>query len=96
MWASFLPLFPDRSERFSLRNFDPEPARLFAAGCAEREGLTAENLEQFLDRVVEYSEGNPGAMLEMTRMANAPKYSHKNHIKITPLYIDYKIAMVSQ
>ena len=91
-----LPLFPDRAERFALRNFDPEIARRFAAGCAEREGLTAENLEQFLDRVVEYSDGNPGAMLQMIRMAKAPKYFHENQIKITPLYIDYRIAMVSQ
>ena len=85
-----LRLFPDRAERFALRNFDPEITRRFAAGYAEREGLTAENLEQFLDRVVEYSDGNPGAMLQMIRMAKAPKYSHENQIKITPLYIDYK------
>ena len=91
-----LPLFPDRAERFALRNFDAEIARRFAAGCAEREGLTAENIEQFLNRVVEYSEGNPGAMLQMIRMAKAPQYSHQNQIKITPLYIDYRIAMVSQ
>jgi DNA polymerase III delta prime subunit len=91
-----LPLFPDRAERFALRNFDPEMARRFAAGCAERDGLTAKNIEQFLDRVVEYSDGNPGAVLQMIRMAKAPKYSHENQIKITPLYIDYRIAMVSQ
>ncbi|MGA3315614.1 MAG: AAA family ATPase [Candidatus Korobacteraceae bacterium] len=91
-----LPLFPDRAERFALRNFDPEVARRFAAGCAEREDLTAENIEQFLDRVVEYSDGNPGAMLQMIRMAKAPRYSQENRIKITPLYIDYRIAMVSQ
>ena len=91
-----LPLFPDRAERFALRNFDPEMARRFAAGCAERDGSTAENIEQFLDRVVEYSDGNPGAVLQMIRMAKAPKYSHENQIKITPLYIDYRIAMVSQ
>ncbi len=91
-----LPLFPDRAERFALRNFDPEVARRFATACAEREGLTADNVEQFLNRVVEYGEGNPGAMLQMIRMAKAPKYSHQNQIKITPLYIDYRIAMVSQ
>ncbi|MFZ0914807.1 MAG: ATP-binding protein [Candidatus Korobacteraceae bacterium] len=91
-----LPLFPDRAERFALRSFDPEIARRFAAACAEREGLTADNVEQFLNRVVEYGEGNPGAMLQMIRMAKAPKYSHENQIKITPLYIDYRIAMVSQ
>ena len=35
-------------------------------------------------------------MLQMIRMAKAPKYAHENQIKITPLYIDYRIAMVSQ
>jgi hypothetical protein len=91
-----LPLFPDRAERFALRNFDPEVARRFALACAEREGLRAGNIEQFLNRIVEYSAGNPGAMLQMIRMAKAPKYSHQNQIKITPLYIDYRIAIVSQ
>jgi hypothetical protein len=91
-----LPLFPDRAEKLLLRNFDPEVARHFAAGYAEREGLTAVNLNQFLNRVVEYSAGNPGAILRLIQMAKAPKYSHENQIKITPLYIDYKIAMVSQ
>jgi hypothetical protein len=91
-----LPLFPDRAERFALRNFDPQIARCFAAACAEREGLTAENVEQFLDKVVEYSDGNPGAVLQMIHMAKAPKYSHENQIKITPLYIDYRIERVSQ
>jgi hypothetical protein len=91
-----LRLFPDRAERFALRNFDPDPARRFATACAEREGLTAENREQFLDRVVEYSDGNPGAVLQMIRMAKAPKYCQENQIKTTPLYIDYRIAMVSQ
>ena len=71
-----LPLFPDRAEKFALRNFDPEFARLFAAGCAAREGLTAENLDQFLDRTVEFTGGNPGAMLRLIQMAKAsPKYS---------------------
>jgi hypothetical protein len=47
-----LPLFPDRKEKFGVRNFDPETAPLFAAACAEREGLIAENLAQFLDKIV--------------------------------------------
>jgi DNA polymerase III delta prime subunit len=91
-----LPLFPDRSERFSLQNFDSESGRRFAAVCAEREGITAKNIEQFLDRVVEYTDGNPGAVLQMIRMAKAPKYLHESQIKIAPLFIDYRIAMVSQ
>lgn len=91
-----LPLFPDRTEKFGVRNFDPDTAHLFAAVCAEREGLIAENLAQFLDKIVEYSDGNPGAMLKMIHLARDPKYFHGNQIKITPLYIDYKIAMISQ
>jgi len=90
-----LPLFPDRAERFALRNFDPEAARLFAAGCAEAEGLSAENLPQFLDKVVDFSDGNPGAILQMIHMATNPKYCHEDQIKVTPLYIDYKLATVS-
>jgi hypothetical protein len=91
-----LPLFPERAEKVSLRNLDPELALCFAAGRAEGEGVTAENLNQFLNRVVEYSTGNPGAILRLIQMAKAPKYVRENQIKITPLYIDYKIAMVSQ
>ena len=91
-----LPLFPNRSERLALRNFDPAIARLFAATIAERERVTADNLGRFLHQIVEYSDGNPGAILQMIRMAKAPKYAHDNHIKITPLYLDYKIATVTQ
>jgi hypothetical protein len=91
-----LPLFPDRTEKLGVRNFDPETARLFATACAERQGVAADNLAQFLDKVVEYSDGNPGAILQMTCLAKNPKYSHENQIKITPLYIDYRIARVSQ
>jgi len=91
-----LPLFPDRSERLELRNFDPETARRFAAVVAQREGLTADNLNQFLDRIVEYSDGNPRAILQMTRMAKDPRYAHGQQIKITPLYLDYRIATVTQ
>ena len=91
-----LPLFADRAEKLALRNFDPDKAELFAAGCAQGQGLAADNLTQFLERVVEYSDGNPGAMLQMIRLAREPRYFHEKQIKITPLYIDYKIAMVSQ
>ena len=32
----------------------------------------------------------------MIHLAKDPKYSHGNQIKITPLYIDYKIATINQ
>ena len=91
-----LPLFADRAEKFALRNFDSETAGMFAAWCAEREDLVADNLVQFLQKIVRHSEGNPGAIVQMIRMAKRPQYSHGGLIKITPLYIDYKIAMVNQ
>jgi hypothetical protein len=91
-----LPLFSDRRDKVALRNFDPDVATAFATTCAQKEGLHAENLGQFLERVVEYSAGNPGALRSMIRLARQPRYVHENQIKIAPLYIDYKIAMVSQ
>ena len=90
------PLFPDRKDKFPLPNFDPEVAEQFAATFARREALQADNLGQFLARVVEYSDGNPGAMLKMIRLGRDPKYFHGNQIKITPLYIDYKMSTISE
>jgi len=90
-----LPLFPDRAARVHLRNFGPEMSRQFAAARARTEGLKARNLAQFLERVVDYSEGNPGAMLQMIHLATQPRYCTEDQIKIAPLYIDYKLATVS-
>lgn len=90
------PLFADRRENLALRNFDRETATQFALCCAAREELAAVNREAFLEKIAEYSEGNPGAMLEMIRMAKAAKYVRDGNIKISPLYIDYKLATVSR
>lgn len=90
-----LPLYPYNHEKLPLRNFDPELAAEFATTYARREGLQAENLPQFLEKIAEYSNGNPGAMLKMIRLAREPRYFHERQIKITPLYIDYKIATVT-
>jgi hypothetical protein len=90
------PLFPDRGDKLALRNFDPDLALQFALTFARREALGAENLAEFLARVVEFSDGNPGAIVRMIRLAREPRYFHGRQIKITPLYIDYKIAMVSE
>ncbi len=90
-----LSLFPYNNEKFGLRNFDPELASEFAATYARREGLEAGNLGRFLEKIVEYSGGNPGAIVRMIRLARDPQYFHEHQIKITLLYIDYKIAMVS-
>lgn len=90
-----LPLFADRGDKFAIQNFGHDVATEFAAICARKEGLEAENLAQFLEKITGYSDGNPGAMLRMIRLAWEPRYFHEHQIKIAPLYIDYKIAMVS-
>jgi hypothetical protein len=91
-----LRLYSDRKERCALRNFDPETASQFASWRMDQDGLAATNLSDFNEKLVEYSEGNPGAMLQMIRMARETRYCHDRQIKITPLYIDYKIATVNR
>ena len=95
MWDSCYRCLPIAVKSWRCVTSIPGNARQFAAAFAEHEGLTAGNLAQFLEKVVEYSDGNPGAMLHMIRLASSPKYAHENQIKIAPLYIDYKIAMVN-
>jgi hypothetical protein len=48
-------------------------------------------LDEFLDRVVELSDGNPGAILAMLNMALQPKYRLHESIKTAPLYIAFRI-----
>jgi AAA+ ATPase superfamily predicted ATPase len=91
-----LPLFPERREKFPLANFDDATALQFAKLVAEREALNAHNLGQFLDKLIEYSGGNPGAIVQMIRMARSGKYMAEGQIKIAPLYIDYKMAALSR
>ena len=91
-----LNLYSDRKEKLALRNFDAETALHFANWCVQREHLAADNLADFKRRIADCSEGNPGAMVQMVRMAADDKYRSDNQIKVSPLYIDYKIARVSQ
>jgi hypothetical protein len=51
--------------------------------------LSGENLNSVLDSMVKSSEGNPGAILRMIAMAKHPKYRNEDHIKWSPLYIDF-------
>jgi hypothetical protein len=39
--------------------------------------------------MVKSSEGNPGAILRMIAMARQSKYRNDDHIKWSPLYIDF-------
>jgi hypothetical protein len=85
------PFYSDRSEKYEIRNFAPSVAEQFARELVARVGLSASNMSEFLDKVLEFSDGNPGAIGAMIEMANYPKYRSDEHIKITPLYIDFRM-----
>ena len=87
--GSVSPLLPDRSERLVVKNFDSETAKTFALELCEQQQLSGENLSSVLDSMVKSSEGNPGAILRMIAMAKQLKYRNDDHIKWSPLYIDF-------
>jgi len=84
-------MFPERSARMELKNFSPDGAVRFAHEVARRQQLAAENLSQFMERVAELSGGNPGSIVSMIEMARQPRYRSAENIKITPLYVDFRI-----
>jgi hypothetical protein len=86
-----LSLYPDRSERMELSNFDAATALAFAQRAAAESGLEAENMAEFLERVVELSKGNPGAILGLVELASQPKYRSEGRVKVSPLYIDFRL-----
>lgn len=86
-----LALYPYKEEKLEIRPFDPKTALEFATTNANDFGILAENRQEFLERVVEYGKGNPGVMLALLRKAVQPKYRTGDHIKIAPLYIDFRL-----
>jgi hypothetical protein len=86
------PLFADRQEKMELKNFEEDTAASFARWAIARAGLVAGNLEDFLQRVLELSGGNPGAIIAMVAMARNPRYRSDDCIKITPLYVDFRLG----
>ena len=86
------PMCADRSERLEIRNFTPAVALEFARREAERSGLWASNLDSALHSLVEWSEGNPGSILQMLKMADLPRYRTGDQIKAHVLYLDYRMG----
>jgi hypothetical protein len=86
------PMCADRSERLEIRNFGPAVALEFAKREAERTGLRASNLESALHSLVEWSEGNPGSILQMLKMADLPRYRMGDQIKAHVLYLDFRMG----
>jgi hypothetical protein len=80
------------SERMELKNFSGNEALIFAHHLADRTSLNASNREEFLSKVVELSRGAPGAIATMISMSSLPQYRCGDHIKLSPLYIDSRLA----
>lgn len=89
------PLFPERTDKFTLKNFDPESAENFVRLLAAERNLIVENFAEFVTRMVEFSDGNPGAIASMVKMASMDRYRLGNHVKLPPLYIDFRLQSVS-
>jgi DNA polymerase III delta prime subunit len=87
-----LPMFSDRSARYALRNFDSDTAKEFAMQTAREMQLQAANRDEAVEKIVRYSKGNPGAIITMLRMAVSPKYVAQQHVKLSPLYIDFRLS----
>jgi hypothetical protein len=86
------PFCASKSERLELRNLPPQIALEFARREAEKNQLWASNLEAVLPSLVEWSDGNPGAILHMLKMAQLPQYGVGDQIKAHILYIDYRMG----
>jgi Cdc6-like AAA superfamily ATPase len=85
------PIYGDRSQKCEVCNFDDSTAEQFARERINRSGLSGTNISEFLEKVLEFSGGNPGAIIAMIDMATCPKYRSEEHIKISPLYIDFRM-----
>jgi GTPase SAR1 family protein len=86
------PLCANKSERLELKNLPPQIALEFAKREAERSQLWASNLGTILSSLVGWSEGNPGAILRMLKMAQLPQYRAGDQIKAHILYVDYRMG----
>ena len=87
-----LAMFSDRSQKFALRNFDSDTAREFAVRTAQEIHLNAANRDEAIQKIVHYSKGNPGAIVAMLQMAASPKYVTEQRVKLSPLYIDFRLS----
>ena len=86
------PLCAGRSERLELKEFLPQIALEFAKKEASRTGLWASNLDHVLNQLVEWSNGNPGSIVHMLKMAHFPRYYSGDQIKVHVLYLDYRMG----
>jgi hypothetical protein len=86
------PMCAGKSERLELKEFLPPIALEFAKREASRTGLWASNLDHVLHQLVEWSNGNPGSIVHMLKMAHFPRYYAGDQIKAHVLYLDYRMG----
>jgi hypothetical protein len=86
------PLCALKSERLELKNWPLPIALEFARERAETTGLSAANLESALSSLVEWTGGNPGALIQMIGMAQQLRYRAGDQIKAHILYLDYRMG----
>lgn len=86
------PMCAGKSERLELREFPASIALEFARREASRTDLNASNLDHVLHQLVEWSNGNPGSIAHMLKMAHFPRYLAGDQIKAHVLHLDYRMG----
>ena len=86
------PMCAGKAERLELKEFVPPIALEFARREASSTGLWASNLDHVLHQLVEWSNGNPGSIVHMLKMAHFPRYYAGDQIKVHVLYLDYRMG----
>jgi len=86
------PMCAGKPERLELKEFPPPIALEFAKREASRTGLWASNLDHVLHQLVDWSNGNPGCIVHMLKMAHLPRYYAGDQIKAHVLYLDYRMG----
>ncbi len=83
------PFYADRSEKYEIRNLERTAADQFVREAISRTALTASNMDVFVEKILQFSHGNPGAIVALVKSAKEAKYRVNETIKIAPLYIDF-------
>lgn len=86
------PMCARNSERLELKEFAPPIALEFARWEARKTDLSASNLGEVLRLFADSSKGNPGAIVQMVKMAHFPRYRVGDQIKSHVLYLDYRMG----
>lgn len=86
------PLFCQKTEQIEVKNFDRAIALLFAQESAASMQFDSDNFDYTLDYICERSEGNPGAILTMLRMAKGQTYRSGDQIRVHTLYLDFRMG----